>query len=223
MSRIHHGGRQLEVLVGHMANSTTTILVFFARRGDEAIPIEVRFTGSKPPTPTEAFDLLDNYPVVNEPPMRLTTQLLRSFSLGDALAATQNFHRSSSTDRDLSGVPHAEWVVRSGDHLFGYRNTRDLIAAVERLHAALVYVTAVRAGEKRPTRTVMEQLGLESLTRARNLIAGARREGFLSGGSPGVAGGSLTERATVFADALGGLKQAAETAGDQGSKGRRRK
>lgn len=185
-----------------------TALVFFVRVDGEPVPVEVRVLGERL-TQADAMRCMNWLTAFEIPESvhRVTTNLVRRVPMSEVIAELAYF--IEGTTRMTDAMPGMAFqILTSTGNLFGFRNTRDLKAAVERLHAATVYSNAVARGSRSPIKDVEQELDCSS-ERAKALVVGARnaKPPYLTRASQGVAAGRLTDHARSLIDALSGIIQ----------------
>ena len=193
--------RNLDLVAVSLPGSTA--LVFFANVKGEPVPVEVRVRARGPAyaEPEYLDDELRNW----KPPQetgRVTTASMRSLALSEVTSALLQTRAQIGEARRT--IPNFE-AIQAGltGAAFGFRNSRDFAAAMERLRAASVYASAVLEGNRAPVQAVAEELEC-SIQRARDLVAGARRVDppYLTRDLPGMPSGQLTERARELMSAV---------------------
>ncbi len=184
--------------------------VYFVERSGSLVPVEVTFFAVQSreiakQTFSEPF--FDKEYIRDLP--RISSQLIRSLSLSEAVAtitSTKSKQKETGEDMDENNF---SFSIGVDSKQYGFRNIRDLVASVERFRAAQIYANEVSKGNLKPALTVATQMTIP-VGRARALIAGARRDGFLTSNSPGISGGQLTQKAEdfrkLFSSKTGGRK-----------------
>lgn len=177
-------------------------LVYFHERGPSLVPVEIRMSSAalKIFKAGPLTEFIKNTPDLSKLP-RLTSHQLRKISLSEVTAKLRAMISDvSQLDSSISDSD-AIFIFKNKTSEYGFRNARDLQAAVDRLRAAFIYVHRINSGDSKPLVAISEELSLP-VSRARALIAGARRDGFLTAESPGLVGGSLTPKALELASML---------------------
>ncbi len=85
---------------------------------------------------------------------------------------------------------------------FAFRRPQDQRAAIERAKVAIRYEELILKGEAEPTRQIGDEFFQGDTTKARNVVAAARKAGFLTSPPPGTAGGRTTKKLHEFWTAL---------------------
>jgi hypothetical protein len=165
------------------------------------IPIEARVSS----LPAEQFEVSDLKYLMNKwtpkEVVRLPGPALRQVSLTEAINkirgnSPQDSLIEKTLEEQLGGRGYA--IIKDVPfHQHGFRNTRDFSAAVSRLEVAILYARFVSAGETRPINAIADELDIDA-ERARRLVAGARKDGYLTSDNQGSIGGTLTEKAKEF-------------------------
>ena len=129
-------------------------------------------------------------------------------------AGTDYLHSEQEEKLLMPSSQQISAAMSSPDFL-GYRNARELAAALEQLQTVALYADAIRRGLEKPVHYVADQFGDTSqkgITRVRNLIQFARTRGLLTKSQAGRAGGAPTRNAILLAN------QVRAFAGLQGSR-----
>lgn len=199
--------------------STGSAFVVLAKHNGSLIPIEVRLSALNPADfVIHDWDRLSQLEPKDIKPTRINTSLLREISLSEVVATIRSkqggtmhgtppisdsiktlhefslFLEPKRKDRNSGKTKVFKFVKKSG---LDIRSVRDFDAAIARIEAAIIYVRELDNGSTQPIPKVAEELGV-STERARSLIAGARRDGYLSTTHKGTAGGALTEKVQEF-------------------------
>ncbi len=183
---------------------TGSAFIVFIENGGNLIPIEIRIS----PLPADEFIVRDyqelsKMEVPKDFPDRLSTNLIREISLSEVIArirAQQHVvrHDPFPTRSDIeSTLLEANLLQQINQDRVIFRNTRDFEAALSRVEASQVYVNELDKGSTQPLNQVAKGMGI-SIGRARALIAGARKDGYLTSTHPGTAGGNLTSKVDEF-------------------------
>ena len=189
------------VRLAALSDGSRHLLVFFLHRQGKWLPLEMRIIGVK-----------------------LSTQKLRALlAAWRAPQRSRSLQTSDLRDLRLSEARHAverqDVVARSVEALtlpivgtrfsldqareLGLDRVLDLDACIQRLRASQAYADEVRVSG-RPMAKVASVLGL-SEGQARNVIAMARKDGFLTSTAPGMSGGQITEKAVRFSATISDL------------------
>jgi hypothetical protein len=166
------------------------------------VPVEVRLSGASIDdfSGSALEDFIRATPDLSAFP-RLTSHQLRRISMSEVTAKLRTMISDVKELDSSMKVKDAIFLIRTENSEFGFRNARDIKAAIERLVAATIYVNRVNSGDSKPLISISTEMKIP-IARARALIAGARRDGFLTADSPGSVGGTLTQRASEFASFL---------------------
>lgn len=157
------------------------------------------------PGPAPNVYLLTRFVEAWHPPVTVTTgvqaQLLKLMPTTNMLAALSmqgepvmrpiNLHALVGRHRDL-----------------GFRSRRDLFAHVEQAQLAEYYDALMRAGIRTPLNVIANEQYAGRKSDAANRLAQARANGYLTSAGPGVAGGTVTEKALAL---LGRVGEATES------------
>lgn len=170
------------------------------------LPVQVHIRPGKRVTASELTATLDAWKPPAGPVPPITSDTLRTLGLRDVTAAWAAAHTPPLVEPDhepldarLDAFLDFDWPTGG---VLGYRRKMDLRAALARALAAHSYQWATRQGSQTPTLDVERALALDSATQARDLIARARRDGFLTEGAHGRPGGVMTDKAATLLAAL---------------------
>ena len=159
---------------------------------------EVRFRGGPAPDEQEITRNLRAW----RPPSQvsvLSVADLRSLSVSEILKArdAREFNAAHARTSAERRRPRAK-----DDKGPTFRGSREEFAARDRLRAALNYVEAIEGNSSKPTLTVARNMGI-SESSARNLVAQARKAGYLTPTPRGVSGGQITPEGRALVQELG--------------------
>ena len=169
-------------------------LVFFDLTGGEALAKEVRVLSAERVSLGKEL-LRDWEPGEGHVP----TSTLRSVPL---VAMKQELMKEQAESYETFEV----YDVKAGRKVevpgFAFRRPQDRQAAIERAKVAIRYEELVLTGETEPTRQIGDEFFHGDTVKARNVVAAARKAGFLTSSTPGTAGGRTTKKLHDFWKAL---------------------
>lgn len=202
--QIHKHAKFNSVHLVTLELETGSAFVVFIEKSGNLFPIEIRIS------PLAARDFiirdfkeLSQMEVPDELPNRLSTNLIREISLSEVVAKIRSQrqmvkHASIPTRTEIAlKMADENLLEQINRERIKFRNRRDLDAAMSRVEAAMIYSIELDKGSTKPIPEVAKELGITA-DRARSLIAGARRDGYLSTTHQGTAGGKLTIKVDEF-------------------------
>ena len=184
---------------------------------NEAVPLPKEIIFGSRLDDVTLIDLLHKW----EPPASpaISSAHLRAVNLGEVarevlLIQAQSKKASVMAEGDFPIViAQADVSGASPAQVAGFRSATDMAAAVDRVNASIVYASATQQGERKPVQVVADRLFSGDISKARNVVAQARKKGYLIGGSQGRPGGTLSESARSMASLLGKVAGSHEQGG----------
>jgi len=205
-SRIAHltnKKNETALICAELSNGGSVLVFLDITNPQTPIPMELRITGN-PWTGSED----DLKPLLNKwkpsEPKPISSATLRSINLGGLVRAYVQIEERKKAAADHLGF-QPEIMFTPGDfpenpdaQVFGFRNSSEYKAAMQRLGVAVAYVEATSQGDPKPAVTIANELFDGDKDKARSVIAQARKHGYLSTGTAGRVGGELTEKSLTF-------------------------
>lgn len=207
-----HDGVRWGAIAIQATDSHVAVVILDANVPTSPLPVHVTIQPGTRITARLAQDALDAW-VPPKACTPITSETLRAIGLGELTAAWVGEHVDDPDTSALDAAAPDGTVDMAGavdrildfpwppGGLYGYRRHIDLRSALTKAVAAVVYNKAAADGGAAPTQDVAGVLGLDP-TQARDLIARARRDGFLSGGTQGRPGGTATPKALTLINDL---------------------